>query len=103
MILGKDDSLITQVANQIIPIASPRSIIVYNKKYDMDGSLDSFKLCLVGDFPDRRRLLSQIFDIDCEVPFDILLYSPEQFDQLKEDAGAFANRVYRKGKIIYGR
>ena len=103
MIQKNNDLIINRLVEQIIPVASPRTVIVYNKKFDMDGKMDSFKLCLVGDFPDHRLLLSQIFDIDCELPFDILLYTPEQFDHLKEDTNAFANRIYRKGKILYGR
>lgn len=98
------EKVIQEVVEKIVKLARPSRIIQYNTKYDMDGELSSFKLCIVGEIPDKRRLLSQIFDqIDCDVPFDVLLYTDSQFEQLREQEEAFASRVDRKGRVLYGR
>lgn len=101
--IQEDNAMIQEVVDQVVEIASPEAVILYNCKYDMAGELDSFKLCVVCDIPDKRQLLSRIFDVDCEIPFDVLLYTREQFLRLRDDEAAFANRVFRKGKILYGK
>ena len=103
MIQEENDSIIQEVLDQIIPIANPETVILYNCKYHPAGDLYSFKLCIVCEIVNKRRLLSDIFEIDCDVPFDVLLYTPAQFQQLRDDTAAFANRVSQKGKILYGK
>lgn len=77
-------------------------MIEYNTKYDMDGNISAFKLCIVGDIPDKRRMLTRIFDeVDSDIPYDVLLYTDEQFRELTKDDGAFASHVNQKGRVRY--
>ncbi len=99
----ENEVIIQAVLDEVVKIAAPELVILYSTKYDMDGELRSFKLCIVCDFKDKRQLLSKIFDVDCEVPFDVILYTQDQFLELREDEEAFASRVFRKGKILYGK
>ena len=39
-------------------VSPPAGVIEYNTKYDMDGNISAFKLCIVGDIPDKRRMLT---------------------------------------------
>lgn len=103
MNLDEKHSAVKEVLEQVISIAKPDFVFMYNCKYDGDGDLTSFKLCVVCDFADKRKLLTEIFDVDCDVPFDILLYTCQQFKELKDDAAAFVNRVCTKGKMLYGK
>ncbi len=103
MILDQRHSAVKEVLEQVIAVAKPEAVFLYNCKYDLDGDLSSFKLCVICEFENKRRLLSDIFDVDCDIPFDILLYTKEQFLQLRDDVDAFANRVCTKGKMLYGR
>ena len=37
----------------------------------------------MGDIPDKRRMLTRIFDeVDSDIPYDVLLYTDEQFREL---------------------
>jgi len=102
--MERSHELVRRVAKQIVELVHPSRIIEYNTKYDMNGEVSAFKLCIVGAIPDKKRLLSLIFDqVDSEVPFDVLLYTDEQFAQLQEEEAAFANRVHRKGRVLYER
>ena len=70
----------------------------------MDGKLRSSKLCLVGRIEDKKKMLTRIFDeVDSEIPYDILLYTDEQFEELKNSSDAFASRVNQKGRVRYGK
>ncbi len=103
MHLDEKHAPIQEVLDQIIATAKPDFVFMYNCKYELTGDLRSFKLCVVCDFEDKRSLLRDIFDVDCDIPFDILLYTREQFRQLRDDTAAFANRVCTKGKMLYGK
>lgn len=102
MIPDEKHAAVQEVLKQIIAIAKPEAVFLYNCKHDLDGELTSFKLCVICEYENKRRLLTDIFDVDCETPFDVLLYTKEQFRQLRDDTAAFANRVFTKGKMLYG-
>ena len=100
--LDNKHEAVQEVLDQVIAIAKPEAVFLYNCKYDLDGDLISFKLCVICEYDNKRRLLSEIFDVDCAIPFDILLYTKEQFKELRDDTAAFANRICTKGKMLYG-
>ena len=45
------DQVIEETVDKIVELFSPSKVIEYNTKYDMDGHLISFKLCIVGNIP----------------------------------------------------
>ena len=54
----------------------------------------------MGDIPDKRRMLTRIFDeVDSDIPYDVLLYTDEQFRELTEDDGAFAQPRQPEGRV----
>ena len=92
------DQVIEQTVNRIVELFHPSRVIEYN----MDGNISAFKLCIVGDIPDKRRMLTRIFDeVDSDIPYDVLLYTDEQFRELTKDDGAFASHVNQKGRVRY--
>ena len=98
------DKLIQETVDKIVELFSPSKVIEYNTKYGMDGRLLSFKLCIVGKITDKRRMLTRIFDeVDSDIPYDILLYTHEQFEQPKDSSDAFASRVNQRGRVRYGK
>ena len=49
-------------------------------------------------------MLTRIFDeVDSDIPYDVLLYTDEQFEQLKDSSDAFASRVNQRGRVRYGK
>ena len=54
MNLDEKHSAVKEVLEQVISIAKPDFVFMYNCKYDWDGDLTSFKLCVVCDFADKR-------------------------------------------------
>ena len=98
------DQVIEETVDKIVELFSPSKVIEYNTKYDMDGHLISFKLCIVGNIPDKKKMLTRIYDeVDSEIPYDIILYTDEEFKELSEQLSAFANRISQKDRVRYGR
>lgn len=102
MILDERHQPVREVLDQVIAAAKPEAVFLYNCKYDWDGELTAFKFCVICDYNNKRRLLAEIFDVDCEIPFDVLLYTKEQFNEFKNDPSAFAHRIFTKGTMLYG-
>ena len=103
MNLDAKHSEIQEVLKHILDLTKPEYVFLYNCKYDLEGELNSFKLCVICEFEDKRRIYANIFDVDCEVPFDVILYTKEQFKELKADEFSFVSRVCAKGQMLYGK
>lgn len=94
---------VDHVTRQIIPMFDPKKIYLYNRKVSPNGAVVSFKLCIVAAVEDKLDAERRIYrNIDSEVPFDVLIYTPEEWDSLCRDIHAFAKRIEQTGMVLYG-
>ena len=97
------DSCIQAVCDDIVRQFSPKKIILFNVKNSPGGETRSFKLCVVLETDDIELTEKRIYlDIDSEVPFDVLVYTPREWEKLMLEKNSFANRITREGRYIYG-
>lgn len=97
------DDIVNDIAEAVAKFASPSKIIEYSTKHDLQGNVTAFKLCVIGSTVDQNTLLRKVYDeIDSAIPFDLIFYTEEQFEALKQDSEAFANRVSKGGRLRYG-
>lgn len=97
----QENKLIEEAVAKIVKLFSPSKVIEYHTKY-INGELSSFKLCIIGPITDKRKMLATIYDeIDSDIPYDVLLYTDEQFEELKDDKSAFAFKINQKGRVRY--
>ena len=60
-------------------------------------------LCVVAETDNKRSLLTDMYvNIESDKPFDILLYTPSEWDSCKEDHTSFAYIISKEGVVIYG-
>ena len=60
-------------------------------------------LCIIKQTADRRRLLSEMYlAIDSNVPVDLLLYTPEEWCNCKDEQGTMAAVINKEGRVLYG-
>lgn len=100
-----DNELINRTAEEIKSICSPLNIILVSNKVNTEGELVSFKLVVVVD--DSVESTSELecrlyMQIDCDIPYDIVLYKVSEWDRFKNDIGTFAWKIYNTGAYIYG-
>lgn len=94
---------VRKVSDEILRRFGPQEMILYNLKRDVSGDVSSFKICVVAPTQDKFETEKQIYlGIDSEVPFDVLIYTPEEWRMLRDEKGSFAYRIIRKGQYIYG-
>ena len=91
-----------QLRDAIIRLAAPETVLLASRKEAVDGSLTSVKLCVViggGDADEVERRL--YIDIDSDLPYDVLVYTREEWDRLAEDPASFASRIRKTGRVLY--
>lgn len=100
-----DNELITSTAEEIVSVCSPLNIILVSNKFSTGGELVSFKLVVVVEDSEEStaelecRLYMQI---DCDIPYDIVIYKQSEWNRFKNDIGSFAWKIYNTGAYIYG-
>ena len=99
----KDNECVKLVCERLLSSFSPGKIILFSTKHSISGRMKSFKLCLIMDTQDKAGLEKNIYlAIDCDIPFDVLVYTPDEWRSLTREPGSFANRIKKEGTYVYG-
>ncbi len=94
---------IKNVVDTIVERFSPQKIYLFSNKRKGVGKSAGFKLCIVVESENMHELERQIYlEVDCDVPFDIVLYKPTTWAELMERKGSFATRIDESGVVVYG-
>jgi hypothetical protein len=95
-------SLILPVAREVAALLSPQRIYLYNRKRSVQGRVTAFKLCVVALLADKEEAEREIYRrVDSAVPYDILLYTPEEWAALLEDPSSYAYHINANGTVVY--
>lgn len=98
----QENQLLEQMCHQLVASFHPQKIILFNKKVSTDGALSSFKLCVILDTDDVLATEQKIYlALDFDLPYDILVYTPAEWDKYSTDPDSFASHVNQKGMVLY--
>lgn len=102
----KDNKYIKELQSKLINYCSNiKKIYLISLKVDTLGELKSFKFGLIVDnnIKSTSELAGQLyFNVDCELPFDLVIYTESEFDSLKNEIGTFAWKIENSGTVLYG-
>lgn len=60
-------------------------------------------ICIIVKATDKRRLAATISaEIDCDIPVDILVYTPDEWNECIQDETSFATKILKEGTVLYG-
>lgn len=101
----EQEETILSLSENILDMCNPIKTILFSKKYSVSGELRSFKLCvIVPDDTEVTDLECKLYlQLDCENPFDILLYRKSEWEEFCLDNTSFANKVMKNGVVLYER
>lgn len=95
------DERIVKLCEQIAELINPVRIIIFNRKYTLSDELSSFKLCVIINGIECSKAEQQIYlNLDCDVPFDVLVYNYEHWKSLLDDKYSFAYRGIMNGGVV---
>jgi hypothetical protein len=90
------------VVGEIVSLLAPRKIYLYNQRINDKQVITSFKLCVIAEVENKIATERSIYlEIDCDIPFDILLYTPEEWEALTAMPTSFASKIRTTGTVIY--
>jgi hypothetical protein len=90
------------VVDWVVEELHPQCIYLYNKRENHKGQVTAFKLCVIAEIDDKPAAERAIYlGIDSEVPFDILLYTPPEWEELTRRDASFAGKIIEMGMIVY--
>jgi predicted nucleotidyltransferase len=97
---------IESITAQIVEKYKPEKIILFGsvtrEKFSSDSDVDL--IIIKKDTPlygaDRIRELSRM--IERNIPLDLLIYRPEEFDKRLKLGDPFLKAILREGKVLYG-
>lgn len=92
------------IKKQIVENYEPKEIILFGSLakgiFKADSDID---LCIIKDTNDKRKLLADIYtNVNICIPFDIVLYTVEEWNKCINDKSSFAYIINNTGVKIYG-
>lgn len=65
-----------------------------------DSDID---LCIIIDTKNKRKVKTEIYGIEHDIPIDIIIYTPEQWDEHIKSKQSFAHIINSEGIVLYDR
>lgn len=97
------DERIMKLCEGVAELVHPVRIIIFHIKHKGAGELSSFKLCVIVKESDCSKIEQKIYlNLDCDVPFDVLVYNYDHWNSLLGDTYSFAYRgIMKDGVVLY--
>ena len=95
-------AVLQQLCEGIVRLLQPVSITAFSQKQDAAGRLQSVKLCdriSNGDSEEAERCLCM--ELESDLPFDVLVYTREEWEDLLSSPSSFACRIRETGSVLY--
>jgi membrane glycosyltransferase len=99
------EQTIKDVADSVKGLSHAEKIILISRKFNTGNELTGFKLCvIVGDEVESlSELEAKLYmTIECEIPFDLVMYQKSKWNSMRKDTGSFAWKICDIGTVIYG-
>ncbi len=93
------------ICEEIKKLFDVESIIVFGvKRSENDNSVTDLDICVVANTDDKNAWIKKAYiEIDSEIPFDLFLYTPKEWEALNQQSESFASRITRKGCVYFGK
>ncbi|MBR5495853.1 MAG: hypothetical protein IKV58_00520 [Oscillospiraceae bacterium] len=99
----QNNSVIKNVCLQISQLADVDKIYLFSHKTDVAGELLRFKLAVVIADGNKTACERAIYSqIECPLSFDVVVYLKSEWDDFVQKPFSFANKVLKKGCVMYG-
>lgn len=102
--LGRE---INRIAEQVIKRYKPEKIILFGSAARGEFSEDSDVDMLIIKKTRKKRLIDRVGEVlklcDYNVPFEPLIYTPQELKKMRKYNNPFLEEIMSQGKVIYER
>lgn len=82
----------------------PRQVILFGSfargDYHAGSDVDLLIIKETGR-PFTERIADVLAFCDCSIPLEPLVYTPEEFERMRDEGNPFIEQVLREGKVVY--
>jgi len=95
---------IDNITRQFVEIYNPHKLILFGSQAKNKSTAKSdIDLCVVAKIADKRTALTDMYlNIECDRPFDLLLYTPDEWERNVTDHTSFAYQINKEGVVLHG-
>jgi len=96
--------MLDNITEQIVTQYSPNKIMLFGSQAKGRATAKSdIDLCVVVDTQNKRRLIADMYyTLESEKPVDILIYTPNEWEECVDDTTSFAYKIKEEGVALYG-
>ena len=95
-------SLLAALRDDIVRLCTPEKIYVFHQKNSPSGELTAVNLCVILPEGDARAAEGRLYgELESELPFDLLVYTAEEWRQLLNTELSFARHIRETGRVLY--
>ena len=90
--------------DSLLSLFDVEKLIVFGiKRKENDLSVTDVDIAVISEVQSCKNewLKKAYLEIDSDIPFDLFLYTPEEWDISVKDSASFASRIMRKGCVVY--
>ena len=99
------DNPLEKAIDIIVKVADPDRIILFGSRARGDNKEDSdYDICVIKrDVEHRRKLAQKLYRslYGVRIPIDIIVETPEDFDNLKDDPFLIYKQISKDGVLVY--
>jgi hypothetical protein len=94
-----------EISREICALCDPSRIILFGQKtHHGSDEIRDISLCVIVDTDDKEYLEGIIYmNVDHDVSFNLLIYTPEEWVRLTQDNLSYAHKIAEKGTMVYVR
>ena len=102
-IIGMEEYLILKSALRQLEMFRPEKVFLFGSfaTTSFNPGTSDIDLCVVAKSEDKREILTKMYtEIKLDLPYDILLYTPEEWDHSVQDPFSFAYHISMTGMML---
>ena len=95
---------VSLICDSLLSLFDVEKLIVFGiKRKENDLSVTDVDIAVISEVQSCKNewLKKAYLEIDSDIPFDLFLYTPEEWDISVKDSASFASRIMRKGCVVY--
>jgi len=97
-------TIIDSLVDKLIKFYKPDLVILFGSRSRGDCAEDSDLDLLIVKSTKKRPLWRRV-DVrkilSTEIPLDVVVYTPNEFEYLRKSGSAFINQVLKEGEVMY--
>jgi len=99
-----DQNVLIEIVQKVVEVAVPDKIILFGSRAKEEQKNESdYDICVLKrEVLHKRKLAQRIYmKLDVNVPVDVIVETPERFNELKDNLFLIYSEIAKYGRVVY--